>query len=403
MDATTGDWTDGIFAVLWRRAAKNKNQNTWIVLDGPVDAIWIENLNTVLDDNKVLTLANGDRILMSPTMKAMFEPEDLNNASPATVSRAGIIYVSSVELGWEPVVKSWLQKRREHEAAALQECFDKYLSHFLEFLRLNFKAVMYNEEVCQVGTLLTLLEGMLKKYEPGNEVLAAEKYQRIFLYCFIWSLGGLTAMKDRPAFSNEIMSYIKTNVPPASGEDTVFEYFVDEQTLEWKHWNEYVPQWFYPRGEEKPKFAQLVIPTLDSTRYEKLLQLIYSVNGATLLVGGPGTAKTTTIMQFIRSFNPELTSSKTITFSSLTTPQIFQMSIEGSVEKRQGRTFGPPGGKTMCVFVDDLSMPSINEWGDQARQLLLILHTDHRMHSIVHCEIGLGLLLKCDRWLAGDQ
>ena len=135
MDAATGDWTDGVFAVLWRRAAKNKNQNTWIVLDGPVDAIWIENLNTVLDDNKVLTLANGDRILMTPQMKAMFEPENLSNASPATVSRAGIIYVSDSELGWGPVVASWLQTRRPAEAAALKPCFDKYVERVLEFIR----------------------------------------------------------------------------------------------------------------------------------------------------------------------------------------------------------------------------------------------------------------------------
>ena len=58
---------------------------------------------------QVLTLANGDRVLMTPQMKAFFEPENLNNASPATVSRAGIIYVSDTELGWQPVVSSWLQ------------------------------------------------------------------------------------------------------------------------------------------------------------------------------------------------------------------------------------------------------------------------------------------------------
>lgn len=120
MDPTTGDWTDGVFAVLWRKGTKAKNQNTWIILDGPVDAIWIENLNTVLDDNKLLTLANGDRIPMSSAMKAFFEPENLVNASPATVSRMGIIYVSLSVLGWEPLVPSWLATRREKEASVLQ-------------------------------------------------------------------------------------------------------------------------------------------------------------------------------------------------------------------------------------------------------------------------------------------
>ncbi|PNH08753.1 Dynein gamma chain, flagellar outer arm [Tetrabaena socialis] len=374
-DDATGDWTDGIFAVLWRRAAKNKNQNTWIVLDGPVDAIWIENLNTVLDDNKVLTLANGDRILMTPAMKAMFEPENLNNASPATVSRAGIIYVSDIELGWEPMVKSWLQKREPGESAALTPLFAKYVDRMLEFVRISLKPVMYNEQVSIVTTVMTLLNGYLRSFKEAGTSLSDTKYERIFLYCMTWSLGGLLEMKERPLFDQELRSFA-SNMPIKEEEgDTIYEYLVNTSDAEWLHWRNCVPLWTYPKNEEKPKYAQLVIPTLDSVRYERLLHLSYVVDKATLLVGGPGTAKTNTINQFISKFNQETTSNKTITFSSLTTPGIFQLSIEGAVEKRQGRTFGPPGGKSMCIFVDDISMPAINEWGDQVtneivRQLL---------------------------------
>ena len=353
MDASTGDWTDGVFAVLWRRAAKEKKNNTWIILDGPVDAIWIENLNTVLDDNKVLTLANGDRVQMSGTMKAMFEPENLNNASPATVSRAGIIFVSETELGWRPLVDSWLDARKKTEAAVLKPLFDKYVDTMLHTIKMECKPVMggapwehVSRDFCQVTTLLTLLTACLQPFEESHEGTTEDHIERIFLYCITWALGGMLPMEDRPKLSRRLAELGEGNAPRFEDDkETFFEYFVSDDTTDWAHWVDKVPTWEYPHDEEKPKFARLIIPTLDSVRLESLLGLVMSVNRQALFVGGPGTAKTTAIKQFMSRFDSDEIGQKSITFSSLTTPQTFQLAIEASVEKRQGKTYGPPGGR----------------------------------------------------------
>ena len=116
LDPDSRDWTDGLLSKIFKQMNKPlspdvKMTRNWIIYDGDVDAIWVENMNSVMDDNRILTLTNGDRITLQKRTIMLFEVFDLQYASPATISRCGMVYVDPKNLGYTPYYVRWLQKK----------------------------------------------------------------------------------------------------------------------------------------------------------------------------------------------------------------------------------------------------------------------------------------------------
>lgn len=154
-----------------REACRDQSsERHWIVFDGPVDAIWIENMNTVLDDNKKLCLNSGMILTLTPYMTMMFEVEDLLVASPATVSRCGMVYMEPVSMGLKPLFNSWINKlpekvqERPSIKKFLEEFFDKYVEKSIEFLRFHCKEIVTTVDNNLVSSMFRLMNCFLNNY-----------------------------------------------------------------------------------------------------------------------------------------------------------------------------------------------------------------------------------------------
>ncbi|MCL4419562.1 AAA family ATPase, partial [Patescibacteria group bacterium] len=149
MDPATRDWTDGILSKLFRELNDRlppgkENEMRWIVYDGDVDALWVENMNSVMDDNRLLTLPNGERIRLQPHCAMICETFDLQYASPATISRCGMVWVDPKNLGYFPYYERWVRLRcgdgvivaeeKQNLADIMLNLYEKYVSKCIEMI-----------------------------------------------------------------------------------------------------------------------------------------------------------------------------------------------------------------------------------------------------------------------------
>nr|XP_038946048.1 dynein axonemal heavy chain 10 isoform X3 [Rattus norvegicus] len=348
LDPTTRDWTDGVLSNIFREINKptDKKERKYILFDGDVDALWVENMNSVMDDNKLLTLANGERIRLQSHCALLFEVGDLQYASPATVSRCGMVYVDPKNLKYQPYWKKWLQQiQNKVEQKYLNDLFEKYVPILIDLIiegildgrqGEKLKMVVPQTDLNMVTQLTKMMDSLLE-----GEIEDPDLLECFFLEALYCSLGSSLLEEGRIKFDECIKNL--SSMPTAETEGN----------------------WARP--------GELPVHTVDTTRTTWILEQMVKIKHPVLFVGESGTSKTATTQNFLKNLNEETNIVLMVNFSSRTTSLDIQRNLEANVEKRTKDTYGPPMGKRLLVFMDDMNMPKVDEYGTQQPIALLKL------------------------------
>ncbi|XP_043117616.1 dynein axonemal heavy chain 11 [Puntigrus tetrazona] len=373
----TREWKDGLLSHFMRDQASNSHSGPkWIVLDGDIDPMWIESLNTVMDDNKVLTLANNERIPLTPSMRLLFEISHLKHATPATVSRAGILYLNPQELSWNLYVTSWIDRReRQTERAHLTILFDKYVPRCIEKMRSSFKTIVPVTENSMIQTLCSLLDCLLTPESIPADT-PREVYETYFVFACVWAFGGATFQDQihdhRAEFSQWWIKEMKSVKFPAQG--SVFDYYLDPHSRRFLPWTDRIP--VFEMDPDTP-VQSVLVPTAETVRLQYFTRVLLETSQPLMLIGGAGSGKSALVRNLLETL-PENFMTAKVPLHFYITASVLQKAMEKALERKAGRSYAPPRNKRLIYFIDDMNMAAVDGYGTSQPHALIRQHLDYK-------------------------
>ncbi|KAI8321400.1 dynein heavy chain [Martensiomyces pterosporus] len=427
LDGTTREWKDGLFTHLLRKIVDNvRGESTkrhWIIFDGDVDPEWVENLNSVLDDNKLLTLPNGERLALPPNVRVMFEVETLRYATLATVSRCGMVWFSDDTVSFDMAMQNYVRTlqtvaldeseesagalalralagagsgdgkdgsddaaqspalRVQAAAAAVFEpyfasdglverslAFASSLEHVMDFTRSRVLSTLF--------TLLNKAVVTVVEYNsqhsdfPLSPDIVESYLSRRLVVAIVWSFTGDATLAARKSMSDFVRGVTTIDLPALTGEagdESVIDYDVVLRNgqAEWQSWASRVPA--MDIETHRVTDSSLVVPTTDTLRHEDVLYAWLSEHKPLVLCGPPGSGKTMTLLSALRNL-PDLEVAA-LNFSSATTPELILKTFEQYCEYRKtpsGVVLAPAAiGRWLVVFCDEINLPAPDRYGTQ--------------------------------------
>ncbi|KAJ3070332.1 Cytoplasmic dynein 2 heavy chain 1 [Podochytrium sp. JEL0797] len=338
MDIDTREWFDGILTFASRQAVRESlDTHTWILCDGDIDPEWIESLNSVLDDNRLLTMPNGERIQFGPNVNFIFETHNLKFASPATVSRMGMIFLSDDTLDPQSLVKSWLCKQPEDMQDKLRSWIKDFFFRALDWISQNGDAVV---ETTKAGIIWNGLSHVSK---------VTEKIE--FIYGLIRGLGANLQIENRIAFGKELLQWSNEPCPDPK---RLLDYFIS-------HGRPVSYELSEPHDVDFKTIKDLddlpVVETIDVKRTMDTITPWLEEGAPFILVGPEGAGKHMILRHCFKSLRTSVAtvhcSAQTRSFHLL--QRLSQFCI--SVSTNTGRVLKPKDSDRLILYLKDINLP----------------------------------------------
>ncbi|XP_023209641.1 cytoplasmic dynein 2 heavy chain 1-like, partial [Centruroides sculpturatus] len=348
IDVDTREWHDGVLTTSAREVVReSQDVHSWIICDGDIDPEWIESLNSVLDDNHLLTLPSGERIQFGQNVNFLFETDDLNNASPATISRMGIIFLSEQDTDIQALVTSWIQQQPNEYQTFLENMINQYFFKSLDWI------IKQNDFIIETSVIGLAMNGL----SHLANILSKPK----FALSLIRGLGSNLSKENHEIFAKQIFSWMEISIP---NPNKVLNTYYNERD---DHLDYYISELNNDITIEK--FCNGNPPVIVTTDVQQIAGIILpwlqpKIFQSVLLIGPEGSGKSMILQHCFQQLHSVQIA--TVHCTAQTTPYHLLQKILPLcliVNSHSGRTLRPKESEKLILHLKDINLPKPDKWG----------------------------------------
>lgn len=342
-------------------------------------------MNTAMDDTRTLCLINSERIKIPSNLKILFETSDLNDATPAIVSRCGIVYMEQATVSMLSLVRTWgsttLSRFMSKASAKIvastieanieaaitfihsecNECISSTNNHLVESFLNVFIAKLaeyLNIDIFSVN-ITTFILPSLSLAAAETLVQDIDLMNALVLWCLIWSVGGNIDEDSRRVFQEWCRNRFSTTISSKYSAILHDPYgtCLDLVAKDVKQWQAMTIETAIDSSIQSE--GSLIIPTVDTIRYTYLLEKLAPCHQNVLFVGSDCVGKSMIINSFVsKQSQLDKAISYTLNCTSNTSVDHIYQILDTKLEVKRKNLIGPVNGKKFYLFLDDMHIVS---------------------------------------------